>query len=172
MSERKIERDSATGRIVSAGLIAAAYAALTYIGFGIAYGPLQLRFAEALMLLPALTPAAIPGLTLGCLLSNLGSAYGIYDWVIGSLATLISVLLVRLTRKIKIKGMPFLSPLFPALINGLAVGGMIAVMDGTPQLFPVIFLEIFISEFVICYALGLPLYAVIKKLFSKKSLTR
>lgn len=72
-------------------VIAALYAVLTYAAAAVnlAYGPFQFRFSEALTVLPAFTPAAIPGLAVGCLLSNLASPLGIVDWVFGTLATLL-----------------------------------------------------------------------------------
>ena len=77
--------------LVQAALIAAAYTALSYSGFAFAYGALQFRYSEALIAFAPLTPAAIPGLTIGCVLTNLGSAQlGIYDIVFGSLATLLA----------------------------------------------------------------------------------
>ena len=96
--------------LVQAALIAAAYTALTYSGFAFAYGPIQFRYSEALIAFAALTPAAVPGLTIGCVLSNLGSAQlGIYDIVFGSLATLLAALFAYLFRKIRVRGMPLLS---------------------------------------------------------------
>ena len=81
--------------LVSGAVIAALYAALTYVAssVGLAYGAVQFRFSEALTVLAALTPAAIPGLTIGCFLANLGSPYGIVDIVCGTLATLVAAFL-------------------------------------------------------------------------------
>ena len=69
-------------------VIAALYAVLTYVAAAVnlAYGPVQFRFSEALTVLPVFTPAAIPGLTLGCVIANLGSPLGVVDWVFGPLA--------------------------------------------------------------------------------------
>ncbi|MDR0314732.1 MAG: QueT transporter family protein, partial [Oscillospiraceae bacterium] len=63
--------------VATSGIIAAIYAALTYLSgaFGLSYGPIQFRVSEALTILPALTSAAIPGLAIGCFLGNLGSPY-------------------------------------------------------------------------------------------------
>ena len=75
-------------------VIAALYAVLTYVAAAVnlAYGPVQFRFSEALTVLPVFTPAAIPGLTLGCVIANLGSPLGVVDWVFGPLATLLAAL--------------------------------------------------------------------------------
>ena len=81
--------------LVEAAVIAALYTVLTYlaVAMNLAYGPIQFRFSEALTILPVFTPAAIPGLALGCFLSNLASPLGIVDWVFGTLATLLAAML-------------------------------------------------------------------------------
>ena len=78
--------------LVFGAMIAAIYAAATYLSsvFGIAYGPIQFRLSEALTVLSVFTPAAIPGLTIGCIIGNLASPFGIWDIVFGSLATLLA----------------------------------------------------------------------------------
>ena len=75
--------------ITLAAMVAALYAVLGYFGdiFGLTYGPIQCRFAEALTVLPFVFPAAAPGLVVGCLLTNLLSLYGPLDVVFGTLAT-------------------------------------------------------------------------------------
>lgn len=86
-------------------VIAALYAVLTYAAAAVnlAYGPFQFRFSEALTVLPAFTPAAIPGLAVGCLLSNLASPLGIVDWVFGTLATLLAACCTYMLRNVKWK---------------------------------------------------------------------
>lgn len=100
--------------LVCGAVIAALYAALTYAASAVnlAYGAVQFRFSEALTVLAAYTPAAIPGLTIGCLLANLGSPYGITDIICGSAATLLAAVFTYLTRKVKVKGLPLLAPVF------------------------------------------------------------
>ena len=68
-------RKENTRYIITGALIAAAYAGLTYLSnaFGLAYGPIQLRVSEILTLLPIFTTAAVPGLTIGCFIANIGS---------------------------------------------------------------------------------------------------
>ena len=80
--------------MAQAAVIAALYTVLTLvaIAMNLAFGAVQFRFSEALTILPVFTPAAIPGLTLGCVLSNLCSSYGVADIVFGSLATLLAAL--------------------------------------------------------------------------------
>lgn len=100
--------------LVCGAVIAALYAALTYAASAanLAYGAVQFRFSEALTVLAAYTPAAIPGLTIGCILANLGSPYGITDIICGSAATLLAAVFTYLTRKVKVKGLPLLAPVF------------------------------------------------------------
>ena len=86
-----------TSYLTQGAVIAAAYFALCMLVAPIAYGPIQFRISEALMLLPALTPAGVPGLFVGCLLFNLlnPAALGPIDVIFGSLATLIAAILTR-----------------------------------------------------------------------------
>ena len=81
-------------------VIAAIYAVLTYLSAlaNLAYGPFQFRFSEALTILPIFTPAAVPGLALGCLLSNIFSSMGAADMVFGTLATLLAAIATRMVR--------------------------------------------------------------------------
>ena len=109
--------------IAQAGVIAALYVALTYISaaFNLAYGPFQIRLSEMLTILPVFTPAAIPGLVIGCVIGNLGSPLGIVDIIFGSVATLIAAILTRSFKPYKIKGLPVLSAL-PIIVNALVIG--------------------------------------------------
>ena len=83
-----------TAYITQAALIAAIYTVLTMIaaGFDLASGAIQVRFSEALTIMPFFTPAAIPGLTLGCLLSNILTGCALPDIIFGTLATLLGAL--------------------------------------------------------------------------------
>ena len=119
--------------IVQTAVIAAMYAALTYaqnfILPGSTSAAVQFRVSEALNILALFTPCAIPGLTIGCILSNIyniGSGLPL-DMIFGSLATLGATLSIRALRNVKIKDYPFLSMLMPALWNGAIVGWEIEV---------------------------------------------
>lgn len=119
--------------IVQTAVIAAMYAALTYaqnfILPGSTSAAVQFRVSEALNILALFTPCAIPGLTIGCILSNIyniGSRLPL-DMIFGSLATLGATLSIRALRNVKIKDYPFLSMLMPALWNGAIVGWEIEV---------------------------------------------
>ena len=104
-------RNSKVQFIVHAAMIAAIYVVLTYFisAFNLASGAIQVRISEALTILPYFTPAAIPGLFVGCLLANLLTGAAIYDVIFGSLATLLGAVGTYLLRKHK-----FLCTLAPA----------------------------------------------------------
>lgn len=161
--------------IVQAAVIAAVYAALTYAAAmaGLAYGNIQFRFSEALTILAAFTPAAIPGLTVGCLLANITSPYGIVDVICGTLATLIAAYLSYKTRKVTFKGLPLLSAIFPVITNAVIVGLEITFLMPEGFKFTAFLIcaaEVALGELIICYALGIPLYGAIKKLGADKYL--
>ena len=153
---------------VEAAVIAALYAGLTYVAamLNLAYGNVQFRFSEALTILATLTPAAIPGLTIGCFLGNITSPYGLIDVICGTVATLLAAILSYATRKVTFKKTPLLSPLFPVLTNAVIVGIEITLFmpEGFKfQAFLINALWIAIGQLLMCYGLGLPLYNVIKK---------
>ena len=97
-----------TQKLTLAAMVAAAYAVLSLLGavFGITYGPIQVRFSEALCLLPFLFPETAWGLGVGCLIANLFSPYGVLDIVVGSLATLIAALITSRCRNVWLAALP------------------------------------------------------------------
>lgn len=99
--------------LTAAAVIAALYTVLGYFGsaFSLTFGPVQIRFAEALTVLPFLFPAAAPGLAIGCLITNVISPYGVLDVVFGTLATAIAASLTARAKK------AWLAPLAPVLCN-------------------------------------------------------
>ncbi len=155
--------------LVHGAMIAAIYAAATYFSavLGIAYNAIQFRFSEALTILAVFTPAAIPGLTVGCILGNISSPFGIWDIVFGSAATLLAAICARKLRNIKFKGLPLLSVLMPVIFNAIIVGAEITFLFPTdaPSLtaFTVAALEVGAGEAVVCLAGGIPLYFAIQK---------
>ena len=162
-----------TRQLTTAGVIAAVYAVLSYFAsvFGIAYGPIQCRFSEALCVLPFFFPEAVPGLFIGCLAANLLSPYGALDIVFGSLATLLAAMW---TRRVPNR---FLAPLPPVICNALIVGFLIAFEQagtgvsslGTPKFlaaFGYNALTIGLGEFLACYVLGGILLAVLPRIRS------
>ena len=157
--KRKSKR---TSYIVESALIAGIYAAVTYFIAPISFGAQQFRISEALTVLPVLTPAAIPGLTIGCMIANLNSPYGIIDIICGTLATLLAALCTRCTRNIKFRGLPLLSLIFPLIFNGIIIGLEISFFmpEGLTFIsFLSMGLSVAFGEAVVCYVLGLPLYA-------------
>jgi len=143
-------------QLAVAGIIAALYAVLSYFAavFGVAYGPVQFRFSEALCVLPFLFPEATPGLFVGCLVANLLSPYGALDIVFGSLATLLAAVWTQHTRR------KWLAPLPPVLCNAVIVGAVIAVETtaGFGRAFWLAFgynaLTVGAGEAGVCYVLG------------------
>lgn len=163
--------------------IAAMYAALTYAQNlllpGTTSAAVQFRVSEALNVLALFTPAAIPGLTLGCVLSNLvniGAGLPL-DMIFGSLATLGATGCMYALRKVKIKDYPLLSLLMPALWNGVIVGWEIEVFFIDGKFNWISFLTqgglVALGELGVMLVLGTLLYVVIvkrkldQKLFSK-----
>ena len=110
--------------LTESAVIAALYAAATYLSaaFSLAYGPVQFRLSEALTVLSTLTPAAIPGLTIGCIIGNISSPMGIWDVLFGSAATLLGAVTGRMLRNVQIKKLPVLSSLMPVIFNAVIVG--------------------------------------------------
>ena len=151
-------------QIALAGIIAAIYAVMSLLSsvFGIAYGPIQCRFSEALTVLPFLFPEAIPGLFIGCVVTNLMSTVGPLDIIFGSLATLLAALW---TRRMPSK---WLAPLPPVLCNGVIIGAMLAWYEvGFTSAFWGMFafnaVTVGLGEALACYVLGLLLLRVISR---------
>ena len=116
-------------------LIAALYVALTYLQNlllpGSASQAIQFRASEALCALALFTPAAIPGLTVGCLLFNITNAGALpLDFLIGTLASLFATGCMYLLRKATVKGYPAFAMCMPALWNALLVGWELSVYVG------------------------------------------
>ncbi len=157
--------------IITSALIASLYTALTLVSsaFGLAYSGLQFRLSEALNILAAFTPAAIPGLTIGCIISNLTSPFGIIDIVLGATATLISALSISAISKMKTKYVPVIMSIPPAVLNGFVVGletVLFATDNAGFSLFLISSAQVFVSEIVICCLLGIPLYNLLKSKFN------
>ncbi len=155
--------------LVLGAMIAAIYAAATYLSsvFGIAYGPIQFRFSEALTVLSVFTPAAIPGLTIGCIIGNLASPFGIWDIVFGSLATLLAAVTARALRNVKIKNLPLLSVIMPVIFNAIIVGAEIVLLmpagEASFSAFTIAALEVGAGELAVCLVGGIPLYYGLSK---------
>lgn len=147
-----------TRKIVKSAVIAAIYASLTLLLSAISYGPLQIRVSEALTCLPIFTPAAIPGLAIGCLVSNLLGGFGILDVVLGTLATLLAAIGTRY-----FKNKPLLAMLCPVISNAVIIGPMLYfVVPESPALL-INVLTVGAGELIACFGLGLPLIWLLKK---------
>ena len=100
-------------KIVQGALIGALYAALTLVAAPISFGLMQVRISEALCILPFFTPAAVPGLFVGCVVANLLGGAALYDVIFGSLATLLAAVFTRwLKTVVHRSGLPRSQPLF------------------------------------------------------------
>ncbi len=143
--------------LTETAIIGAIYVALTLLLSPISFGPLQVRVSEALTILPALTPAAIPGLFIGCAVANIIGPYGIYDVIFGSIATLAASFLTYLIRKKN-----FLVPLPPVIINAVVIGAMLHFIYGVPNLLMCI-CWVGLGQTISCYGIGYPLLKILKK---------
>ncbi len=153
--------------IAETALIAAVYAVITYAISPLSFAAQQLRLSEALTVLPVFTPAAVPGLAIGCVIANLGSPLGLIDIVCGTLATLAAAVLTRLTRSIRFKNLPLLSLAFPVLLNGLIIGLEISFFLPEGMSFMGFLYSggsVALGEALSCYALGLPLFAALNRI--------
>jgi uncharacterized membrane protein len=142
--------------IAEAAVIAAIYAVLTYVLAPISYGQIQVRISEALTVLPMFTPAAIPGLFIGCLLANILGPNGIIDIIFGSLATLIAAFL-----SYKLKERKYLVPLPPVLINAVVIGYIISYLYELPLIMSMLWVGV--GQTVACYGIGYPLLLLLDK---------
>lgn len=151
--------------VTRAALIGALYFALTVAIPALSFGPIQFRLSEVLVLTAVIFPEAIPGLTIGCVLSNFFfSPYGIYDMVFGGIATLLGAVGTYLLRK----NIP-LAALPPIIFNALLVP-LIWVVDGSDTVYIISALEILASEVLTVGVIGIPLTYALKKAFEKVGL--
>ncbi len=143
--------------ITQSAVIAALYVALTYVSnaLGLAYNAIQFRLSEVLTVLPVFTPAAIPGLVIGCIISNLSSPFGLIDIICGSIATLLAAVSSYYLRNVTIKNTPFIATLPPVIFNALIIGLEIWYLgDKTVQLFFISAIEVALGEIVMCMVAG------------------
>ena len=136
--------------ITQAAVIAALYTVLVIIFNYCSFGPIQFRIAEALTILPYFTSAAILGLFVGCLLSNILGGAAIWDIIFGSIATLIGAIGTYALRKNK-----WLAPLPPIIANTLIVPFVLKYAYGSEGIFAMFFVTIGASEFVVCGIIGM-----------------
>ena len=148
--------------IVQAALIAALYVVLMVSFAPLTSGLFQLRFSEALTVLPALTPAAIPGLFVGVLLGNFLVGALLPDIIIGSLTTLAAAYLSYLLRNKK-----WLVPMPPVLLNAIVVGYLLVYVYQVPVSLFAAMAWVAAGQFVACYVIGYPLLRILEKYKNK-----
>ena len=146
--------------MAQSAMIAALYVALTFVAnmAGLANGAVQLRLSEALTVLPAFTPVAIPGLFIGCLVSNLMSGGLPLDVLFGSLATLFGACGTYLLRKWK-----WAVPVPPILSNALPIPFVLAYVYHIHGVVPYFMVTVGIGQIISCGILGIIVYNILAK---------
>ncbi len=147
--------------LAQAGIITALYVVFTLIAnaAGLASGVIQVRISEALTVLPFFTPAAIPGLFLGCLLSNIIGGCVIWDIIFGSIATLLGALGTYAIRK---KLPDWCAAIPPILANTLIVPFVLSYAYEVPDSIPFLMLTVGAGEVISCGILGILLLKLLK----------
>jgi uncharacterized membrane protein len=132
-------------------IFAAVYALLTVLPplNALGYGPLQVRVAEALAVLPFIFPWAPWGLYLGCILANLGSPFLAWDLSLGAFASLAAAFLTRRMPR------PILAPLPPVIVNAVLVSMYVAPLSGLPYVSVALYIAA--GQAAACYGVGYPL---------------
>lgn len=144
-----------TNFLVQAALIAAIYAVITIVFAPISYGQIQVRISEALTILPFFTPAAIPGLFIGCVIANIYGGQGMIDIVFGSLATLLAAFIsYKMPKK-------WMVPIPPIIVNGIVVGFILNYLYQLPLIAMIAWVSL--GQIIACYGLGYPLMVVLEK---------
>ena len=156
-------RTNLTRRLCIGGVIAALYAVLTLALPFLSYGAVQIRFSEALTVLPFFLPEAVPGLAVGCFIANLIGSPIALDWIVGTAATLLAALW---TSKLKRR---WLAPMPPVLCNMVIVGAEIAWFEGgfTSAFFPSWVFNaatVGLGELLACYILGMLLIGILPRI--------
>ena len=149
---------SAAQRVAQGAIIAALYVVLTMVFAPISFGAMQVRIAEALTILPLFTPAAIPGLFVGCVLANILGGAIIWDVIFGSLATLIGAALGWVLRRNR-----WLVPIPAVVSNGIIVPLVLKYGYSVDMPLLLIALYVVLGEIVGCYLLGELLGGVLLK---------
>ena len=144
-------KKSQTLFLTQAAMIATIYVVLTGIaaGFDLANGAIQVRFSEALTVLPFFTPAAVPGLTIGCLLSNILFSGNIFDIIFGTLATLLGAVGTRMLRKSR-----WLCSIPPIISNALIIPPVLTFAYHIPGGIPFQMLTVGAGEVICCLVFG------------------
>lgn len=144
--------------IVQSAAIAAIYVVLTVLFAPIGFGEVQIRFAEALTVLPFFTPAAVPGLFVGCVIGNLLGGAIPLDVIFGSLATLLGAMGTYMFRRYR-----FLAPVFPILANTIVVPQVLYYGYSVNLPIPFMMVTVGVGEVVSCGILGMILLFALEK---------
>lgn len=148
--------------ICQAAVIAALYVVLTFVFSAFASGVVQVRISEALTILPYFTPAAIPGLVVGCFLSNWLTGCIIWDILFGSLSTLLGALGSYALRNHK-----WLVPIPPVAANTIIVPFILRYAYNMPDALPFMMATVGAGEIVSCYILGMLFLLTLNKFRSQ-----
>ena len=147
-----MKKSTTTKFIAKAAMISALYIALTMISaaFGLSSGVIQIRISEALCILPIYTFAAVPGVTVGCLIANILCGGTIYDIIFGTLATIIGCMTAYAIRKV-----PYLASL-PTIISNAIIIPCVLIVSGIGgwEMFPYFVLTVGLGEIISCGVLG------------------
>ena len=150
-----------TRRLAACAVVAALYAALTILTASFSFGPLQLRLAESLCVLPLFAPYLGWGLVVGCLIANLFSTVSALDLIVGPLATALACILLTRRRR------PWVAILAPVLCNGALVGAMLSWVNLPADRFwhglAVFGGEVALSELAVMLLAGLPLLLLLRR---------
>ena len=152
-------KNKSTLFLTQAAVIAAVYVVLTLVFAPFSFKEIQVRLAEALTILPIFTPAAIPGLFVGCLLGNFIGGAVIWDTIFGSIATLIGAVGTYLLRK---KSM-YLAPIPPIVSNMVIVPFVLRYAYAVPLPIPLMMLTVGVGEVISCGVLGVLLGKLLNK---------
>lgn len=154
--------------IVRSAIIAAIYVALTMISalLGLSSGVIQVRISEALCILPIYTFAAVPGLTIGCLVSNILCGGTIYDIIFGTLATLIGAFVAFFIKKF-----PYLASI-PTIVSNALIIPCVLIISGIGgwEMFPYFVLTVGIGEVISCGVFGTLIIRYFEKHRSTKTM--
>ncbi len=145
--------------MTQAAMIAAIYVVLTLVFAPFSFGEVQIRISEALTILPVFTPAAIPGLFVGCLIGNFAGGAILPDVIFGSIATLIGAFFTYKLRNQK----RILAPVPPILANILIVPLVLRYAYGVALPIPFLMLTVGIGEVISCGVLGLLIAAALSR---------
>ena len=145
--------------LTQAAMIAAIYIVLTFVFKPISFGEIQVRIAEALTILPVFTPAAIPGLFIGCLLGNTIGGAALPDIIFGSLATLFGAVGTYMLCKQK----PIIATLPPIIANVLIIPFILRYAYAVPIAIPLLMIFILVGEVLSAMGLGLLLHKALNK---------